>query len=569
MKRDPEQLASRVYDLLVIGGGITGACIAWDAALRGLSVALVDKGDFGHATSANSLKTIHGGLRYLQDANLSLVRRMIQERKTWMRIAPHLVHPLPCVMPTYKRPTRSRAALAAALTINDLIGFDRNLLMDSQKRLPNGRTVSRSECLEMLPGAVSDDITGGAVWYDAQMHNSERLLLSFLLSAARAGAKVANYVEVTGFLRSSQGVRGVKAKDLLTGQELEIRAELVINSAGAWVDSVLSLLNPDLKPRFCLSTAMDLVTRQILPKHAIGISSQYALRTTTGDLAQYSRLLFIVPWRGYSLIGTIHSPCAGQPGDPQVTEENIETFLDEINTAYPGAALTRQDVYHVHWGFLPMDNRDDQPDVVKLVRQDQLHDHEREEGIEGLITVVSVKYTTARHVAQAAVDLAVQKLRRRSSECRTHVVPIYGGQIEQFDDFMIQTLESRPPELAPAVMKHLLYNYGSDYLQVLRHLEEEPEWCQTISPGSSVLRAEVIHAIRHEMAQKLIDVVQRRTDLGAAGLPDEASLHACADLMGPELGWDQARKERELEEVRMQYAVTTALSTGRDGIGAD
>lgn len=314
---------------------------------------------------------------------------------------------------------------------------------------------------------------------------------------------------------------------------------------------------------------MDLVTRQILPDHAIGIASQYAPRPSGGDSAPCTRLLFIVPWRGYSMIGTIHAPCAGELEDSRVTKEGIETFLDEVNAAYPGAALTLQDVYHVHWGFLPMDNLDGQPDVVKLVRQDRLHDHEQEEGIKGLITAVGVKYTTARHAAQAAVDLALQKLGRRVSECRTHVVPIYGGQIERFDEFMVQVLESRPPELAPKVMEHLLYNYGSSYPQVLRHLGEEPEWRQTVSPGSPVLRAEVIHAIREEMAQKLTDVVQRRTELGAAGLPDDASLHSCADLMGAELGWDQARKERELRELRMQYAVTVDLDSDRDGMGVN
>jgi glycerol-3-phosphate dehydrogenase len=421
VKRDLAQLTRNEYDVLVIGGGIYGACLAWDATLRGLSVALVDKGDFGCATSANSLKIIHGGLRYLQDANLKLVRRMVSERTTWMRIAPHLVHPMPCLMPTYKTLTRNKITLFTALKINDLISYDRNRIADPQKHLPNGQTISKTDWLRLMPEAAANGITGGAMWYDALMHNSERLLLSIILSAAKAGAEVvANYVEVMGFLGDDTGVKGVKAKDVLSGQELEIQANLVVNSAGAWVDSVLGHLNSDFTPKFHLSAALNLVTRQVLPKYAVGISSRHTGRDKEGNQAQRSRMLFIVPWRSYSLIGTIHTSFVGLPQDYQISEDVLQDFIDEINTAYPGAALRRHDILHVHWGFLPMVKPSDQSDRVKLVREGQIYDHEQEDGVKGLITVVGVKYTTARYMAQKALDLAVEKLDREAHPCRTH-----------------------------------------------------------------------------------------------------------------------------------------------------
>jgi glycerol-3-phosphate dehydrogenase len=551
VKRDLVRLASNEYDVLVVGSGIYGACVAWDATLRGLSVALLDKGDFGHATSANSLKIIHGGLRYLQDANLRLVRTMVSERTTWMRIAPHLVHPLPCLTPTYRKPTRSRMTLAAALMINDLMSYDRNWLKDAGKHIPGGRTISRAECLGLLPGATADGITGGALWYDAQIYNSERLLLSLVLAAAEAGAEVANYVEATGFLHNDMTVTGVTAKDVLTGEEFEIRAKLVVNSAGAWVDSLLSSLNNHAPaPKLHLSTALNLVTRQVLTEYAVGITGRYASQDKHGNSTQRSRMLFITPWRQYSIIGTIHAPYAGRPEDFRVTEEVIEEFVDELNAAYPGAALTPQDVYDVHWGFLPMTNDGDHSDVVKLVRQGQVYDHERDDGIKGLITVVGVKYTTARYVAQKVVDLAVEKLGRKTSQCQTHTTPIYGGQIERFGDFLTQIVhEGNLFGLAPEVAQHLAYTYGSEYCRVLEYLDEEPTWGQTISAESPVLKAEVVRAVREEMAQKLTDVVQRRTEIGAAGPPDEAALHVCADLMADELGWGQGRREREVDEV--------------------
>jgi glycerol-3-phosphate dehydrogenase len=566
VKRDLAQLARNEHDVLVIGAGIYGACVAWDAALRGLSVALVDKGDFGNATSANSLKTIHGGLRYLQDVNPRLMRTMARERTTWMRIAPHTVHPLPCLTPTYEKFSRSRTTFAAALLINDLISYGRNQIADTQKHIPGGRTISRTECLELLPGLAADGVTGGAIWYDAQIYNSERLLLSLILSAAQAGAGMANYVEVIGFLGNDMSVTGVKARDVLSGQEFEIQAKLVINSSGAWVDSVVGSLNGhSLTPKFHPSIALNLVTRQILPEYGVGVTSRYIGRDRHGKPTPRSRMLFIVPWRQYSIVGTIHTPYAGQPDEFRVREEVVEDFVDEVNTAYPGAMLTSQDVYHLHRGFLPMIQDNGQTDLVKLVRQTQVCDHERDDGIQGLITVVGVKYTTARKIAQDVVDLAVEKLGRKAFPCRTHEVPIQGGQISQFNDFLVQAIEQRPFGLGPDVIRHLVYNYGSEYHKILKYLDQEPAWGHTIADGTLILQAEVVHAIREEMAQKLADVVQRRTELGAVGLPEDAKLRVCADLMAAELGWDQARREQELDDVRAAYAVPPALIKDQTG----
>ncbi len=560
MQRNLEQLASRRYDLLVIGGGIHGACIAWDAALRGLSVALVEKTDFGHATSANTLKIIHGGLRYLQDANLRLVRTMIGERATWMRIAPHLVHPLPCLMPTYNKLGRSKVIMAAALTLNDAISYDRNRLMDPQKRLANGQIMSRSQCLDLLPGLAADDVTGGALWHDGQMYNSERLLLSLVLSASQAGAEVANYVDVTGLLRDGVEVRGVTARDALSQQELEIQANLVINSTGPWVDSILSPLGVAVSPRSLPSIALNLVTRQIHPTHAVAIPSRYTVRGKDGTITQNSRLLFAVPWRRFSLIGTSHLPYDGPPRDYHVSEETIEGFVSEINTAYPGAALTRQDVYHVQLGFLPATHIDSQTNAVKLVRQARVYDHEREDGWRGLISVIGVKYTTARHVARTVVDMALAKLGRAPSPCRTQTTPVYGGRIDGFERFLKEAVSRRTPGTTPETAQHLAYTYGSEYPRILRYLTEEPAWGMTVSPASTVLEAEVVHAVREEMALKLADVVLRRTELGAAGLPHETSLRTCADLMAAQLGWDKSRVRKELDELQAVYAAAAPIA---------
>ena len=463
MKRNLQELTDHTYDIIIIGGGIYGACAAWDAALRGLSVALVEKSDFGAATSANSLKIIHGGLRYLQDGNLKLVRSLTKERTTWLRIAPHLVHPLPFLMPTYRRFSRSKLALRAALALNDGLGFDRNSLQDPQKYLPNGRILSRAYTLNKMDW-TDPDVTGGALWYDAQIYSSERLLISILLSAERAGATVANYVQVNGFQMDGRVISGVSAEDMLTNQSLDMRARVVVNCGGAWADQVLGLLeNRSVAPTFPLSAAINLVIRKLPIDCAIGFPSSYFGSGKTGQGKQHSRMLFITPWQDYAIVGTWHIHFDGRPQEFQVTEEMVQSFIDEVNAAYPVINLKREDVYRIHSGFLPLDERNPLDGEVKLLRRSQIHDHARTDGIDNLITVIGVKYTTARQEAQQVVNLVLRKLDHPALRCRTAETPVHGGEITQFNDFLIQALQFRPAGLSEQKMTHLFYSYGSAY----------------------------------------------------------------------------------------------------------
>jgi glycerol-3-phosphate dehydrogenase len=561
MKRDLARLVGKTYDVLIIGGGISGACIAWDATQRGLRVALLEKGDFGGATSFNSLKTVHGGLRYLQDADLRLMRKMVRERQALLHIAPHLVHPLPCIMPTYQdQLMRSKLVLGAALTLNDLLSFDRNRGQDPQKNIPNGCVLSRSACLRLLPGVARAGVSGGILWHDAQIYNSERLLLAFLQSATQAGAEVVNYVSVDGFLQKEKRVLGVNAADMLTGAPLQIQARIVVNAAGPWVDEVTSHLNgngPRLK--FHRSTAMNLVTRKIVPDYGVGFNSRYCIQMADGSVGERSRVLFMAPWRDYSIIGTLHAPYCGHPDDNWVTEKTVMDFIAEVNQAYPGANLKRNDVYQVHRGFLPAKADNSNHLRVKLVRAGQVYDHEQESDITGLITAVGVKYTTARDLAETTVDLVFQKLGQQSPPCRTRTTRLNGGQIERFSDFLAQGLEKRPPNWSSAAMQHLLYNYGSNYHQLFQYFAEDSCWQQPVTQNVSVTKAEVLHSIRAEMAQKLSDVVLRRTELGSAGIPDEAGLQTCAHIMARELRWDRRRIKQEIDAVYATYSVAASL----------
>lgn len=555
MKRDLDKLSSQEYDVVVVGAGIYGACAAWDATLRGLKVALIDKGDFGAATSQNSQKTIHGGLRYLQQLDVVRMRESMRERRTLMKIAPQFVHPMPCVMPTYGRLTKGRMALAAALFLNDVIGFDRNRLDDPEKHLPRGRTVSREELLRMLPGVPREGLTGGAIWYDSQTHNSERLVLSFILSACERGADAANYLEAAGFMTRGRRVCGVKCRDAVAGAAIDVRCRLVINAAGPWIDGVIGRLSGDVHSRpVALAASTILVTRPFLSGYAAGLSSG-AGRTGEKPLGgKDARLYFVTPWRGVCLVGTAYTPYKGEPDDYRVSEGDIEAFLSEINRAYPDARLGRDDVLFFYGGLVPMSRVSARTGEVVVRKHYRITDHSRVHGWDGIVTVMGVKYTTARDVAERAIDLAMKRLGVPFVKSRSCETPVYGGKIERFDDFLAGAVRSRPQGVTEEGMAHLVYHYGSRYGDVLSGVGRDAALGRALPGQRRVIGAEIARAAREEMALKLSDAVFRRTELGTAGNPGDECLRACAEIMGAELGWSEDRKSREIKEVQACYA---------------
>jgi len=544
MKRNLERLTNQTFDLLVIGGGIHGAIAAWDASLRGLSVALIERCDFGSATSQNSLKIIHGGLRYLRDGNPSRIRTMARERTTWMRIAPHLVHPLTCLTPTRQKLSRSRLALGVALTVNDLVSFDRNHETGLDKLLPNGKIISQKELADLLPGYDVSTSTGGAIWHDAQIHNSERLLFEFIHSAVSVGAEVANYVEAAGFLQAGSRVIGIQARDVQTGQSFEINSSVVLNCAGAWTDDLLETTS--LHTEYATSVAMNVIIDKIWSGLAAGLPSKPA----DGRLPQ---ILFFVPWRNYTMIGTWHISWNGSPGQFVMDKEVLQPFLDEINSAHPPLRLTSENILHVTWGFLPVNMEDANREQVKLTREGVVIDHHKKDDIQGLISVLGVKYTTARIVAEKAIDLVVDKLGAKSKKCVTDRIPINSGRMDDFNSFLQQAKRECSDVLDDEIIEHLACTYGSNYRLLAGYIKEQPDLAEQIGPGCFVTKAEVIHSIRHEMALTLADVIQRRTELGSAGMPSIATLQKCAEIMSGELGWSMGNQQQEIESVMEKY----------------
>jgi glycerol-3-phosphate dehydrogenase len=540
MIRDLRTLARTRFDVLVIGAGVYGAATAWDAAQRGLSVALVDRGDIGGGTSFNSLKTLHGGLRSLQALDLSQMRRFIRERRALARLAPHLVRPLPFVIPTTRHPKRSRLVMRLALAINDLVARDRNDdLPDPDLHLPRGRVLSRDETRRRHPFAPAD-LTGGVLWHDYQMTHADRLTFAFAQGAAGAGAVVATYVAADGFVVEGGRVVGARLRDRLDDAAFDARARVVVNAAGAWAPDLGALLpgGAGAAPAPRLSRAMNVIVSQPPPPQACG-------GTVDG------RFLFLVPWRDVSILGTSHDAHEGPADALRVTEEDLEQFLADGRRAFPGAALDRASVRLVHRGLLPM--LSGQGTAVRLLRESAVVDH-AEHGAPGLISVHGVRYTTARHTAQETTDAVFRALgAERPPACRTARTPLPGGEMRRVADVEADATRHNGTLVPPALIARLVRAYGTRYDRVLRLARETPSLAEPLASDVAVTGAEIVYAARHELAVTLADALIRRTEAGSAGHPGEDAIRRAAALMAAEHGWDAARTTREIDAVEAFY----------------
>jgi glycerol-3-phosphate dehydrogenase len=540
VQRELRRLADSRFDLLVVGAGFYGAIAAWDATLRGLSVALIDKGDFGGATSFNNLKTLHGGLRSLQSANFTQMRLFIRERRALARVAPHLVRPLPFVVPTYRHPARSAAAMRVALTINDVVSRDRHEGLDDPALfLPRGRVVPREECLRLNPVIEPKGVTGGAIWHDYQMHSTDRMTLSFVLSAAERGAAVANYTQADGLIREQARVLGVRARDVVSGDSFDIRAKTVLNATGPWAASFLRTMSERIvTPAPQLSRAMNLVVRHVNIAQGCG-----------GRAA--GRFLFMAPWRHVTLVGTSHDVHDGDADALQVTRWDLETFLADIREAFPHANLANGDVRLIHRGLLPMVKRQDHH--VQLLRESLVTDHATD-GAPGLVSMFGVRYTTARATAERAIDTVFRALGDRTSPaCRTAETPLVGGDIARKDDFLRAVSSPQTSGLPVDLLQRLAFTYGTRYPAVLEPLREDPMLANPIGRDCAVSGAEILHATKHEAAVRLADALIRRTDAGSAGHPGADAIERAAAIMARHEGWDEWRIRNEIAEVESFY----------------
>jgi glycerol-3-phosphate dehydrogenase len=552
MQRDPSALTGSEFDVAIIGGGICGAAAAWDAAQRGLSVALLERGDFGQATSANSLKVVHGGIRYLQHLDLPRVRESSRERSALLRIAPHLVHPMPVMVPTFGHGVQGGEALATAFLLLNTLTWDRNRgIGEPERRIPPARLLSRAEALRRCPEIDTPGFTGAGLFWDGQLYNPPRLVWEFVRTAGHAGAAAVNYCEVHELVRRGDRIVGVTAVDRLGGARFEVRARVVINAAGPFAEQLY--VRSGLRPAREIPLSRDMalvVARRPTGDHAVAVQTRF--RDPDAWLSRGRRHLFLTPWRDVVLIGVNSAIHRGDPHCLGVTQDEVEAFLDEINLAAPWLGLTVDDVALVYAGLLPIGASDLVGTEVSFGKRSHVVDNALADRVEGLVTAVANRFTTARGVAERAVDLAGRKLGRALAASRTATTPLFGTPLDGLPELVREATERCRGRLEPGVAERLARNHGTGWRDVFRLLQDVPSHGKTIGP-SRTLGAEVLHAVREEMAQTLPDCVFRRTDIATSGNPGEEALRTCATLMAAELGWDATRQERELEETRAHF----------------
>ena len=536
MRRALVRLSHETFDLLIVGGGATGCFTARDAAMRGLNVALVEAKDFAAATSAHNSKLAHGGLRYLRNLEFSLVRESLRERRNLQFIASHLVRPLPFLLPLYDASARERLTLGAGLTLYDVLSYDRNRLDDPAQKMPGLRWLTRDAALareKVLEGPV---FQGAFEYHDAQMYAPERIALECLIDAEAHGAAIANHLAAEKLLLRDKRAEGASVRDTMTGETFDIRAKLTLVAAGPWADIFLEhATGRPAHHRLLRSKGIHLLLPEI---------SRAALTVEAGK-----GHFFVLPWRGHTLLGTTDTEFDGDPAAVAVSESDIVDFLGLVNRYLPSAHLTRQQVEFFYAGLRPLVD-DGSGQTYNASRRSELVDHARDDGIDGLVSALGGKWTTSRHLAQTIVDAAVKKLGVKAKACATAATPLPGGGFDRWED-LVSGYEKNWPGISS--IRHLAHMFGARLPEMLKGVKVSD--LAPLNESGDTL-AQIGIAVRSEMALTLEDVVMRRTCLGQFGPP--GNLAKIADVMGGLLGWDEARKTREIAGLAPLYQTREA-----------
>ncbi len=520
------RMESEVFDVAVIGGGVTGAGIALDAATRGLSVALVEQRDLAAGTSSRSSKLVHGGLRYLEQLNFGLVREALKERGLMLeRLAPHLVRPVSFLYPLTHH-VWERAYVAAGIALYDTLG--------GAQQLPRHRHLTRGGALALAPSLRSDSLVGAVQYWDAQVDDA-RHTMSVARTAVKYGAAVATSARVTGFLREGERVVGVEVRDGEGGKQVDLRARQVVNATGVWTDDVQRLVGRG-RIRVRASKGIHL----IVPRDRVHSDAGIVLRTETS-------VLFVIPWGRHWLIGTTDTDWDLDKSHPAASATDIQYLLDRVNRVLR-TPLTHEDVEGVFAGLRPLLYGESEA-TSQLSRE-----HAVAQTVAGLITIAGGKYTTYRVMAADAVDAVGRNLDRRVPDSVTEDIPLVGA-----DGY--HALWNQRHQLAAASglhvvrIEHMLHRYGTRISELLDLLARRPELATPLPSADDYLEVEAVYAASHEGALHLDDTLARRTrisieswDRGVNAAP------VVARRMGEVLGWDDADLAREIEHYEARVA---------------
>jgi glycerol-3-phosphate dehydrogenase len=509
-------LHRQAFDVLVVGGGIIGCGVARDAARRGLRVALFEQDDFGSGTSAGSTRLIHGGLRYLEMLDFALVRLDLREREILLRIASHLVTPLPFLLPFYGTTAYSRLRMRAGMWLYDGLSYDRSL--------DGHRMLSADAAHAAEPRLVRQGLQGAAGYSDAQASLPERLCMENVVDAVEAGAAVCNHSRVVAAVVSDGRIRGVRVQDLIAQREIEVSAHVVVNAAGPWFDRAAGVLQTTARPRVRTTRGIHIACPNP-PVNALALPS-----------AVDGRLLFVIPWLGYAWVGTTDLDYEGDPSDVAATPQEVDYLRRSVEPFVGGLG----DVLFTNAGVRALVRREG--DASAVTRSHQII---AEQDPVGLVSIIGGKLTGYRAIAEEATQ-RVCRLLEVSARSTTAIDPLPGARVE-----------GRVPALLTAAQRdHLTRLYGSRRVDVLGLIETHPELGRSLMDGEPDVSAQVVHAVRHEACERVADFVFRRSRLAFTPHRGRPALGRIAAVMREELGWSDQRVADELAHCRMLLART-------------
>ncbi len=520
-------LSDTTFDVVIIGGGIIGAGIARDAAMQGLSVALFEKADYGGGTTAGSTRLIHGGLRYLEMLDFGLVRTDLREREILLRIAPHLVKPMPFVLPFYRRSWWYRTRMLIGLLLYDILSFD--------KSLPSRRALTAADVRKEEPHLNPDGLQGAASYYDAQASLPERLCLENILDATERGARTFNYAEVVGALHEGRRIIGVRVRNLLDGgADMNVRAKVVVNASGPWFDRVARVIAPSQPSARAPQIR---TTKGIHIAHPPLTNQAMALFSPVDE-----RLVFVIPWLGYSWIGTTDTDFTDDPATAHATPEDVDYIVASVKPFFP--EVDRDKIYFTNAGVraLVMDEGSES----SVSRQHRIVDNEQA-GAEGLVAILGSKLTAYRGIAQDATD-RICRLLNVQRKASTAAEPLPGARARVLNG-----------DVDRATLDHLEALYGTRAGAVLRVAAEDPAMRVRLAPAYSDIAAQVRVAVREEQCARLVDFMFRRSRLGFTPDQGRAAADAVVALMAAEHAWTADRAAREVADYQAVIARTQAF----------
>jgi glycerol-3-phosphate dehydrogenase len=527
MKRDFTQITGKSFDVIVVGGGIIGTTIARDAAMRGLSTLILEKDDFATGTTSRSTRLIHGGFRYLQHFEFGLVREDLREREILLKIAPHLVYPLPFLIPVTT--PMDHLIMAAGTLVYDILSYD--------KSVPGRKHFNRKTTMKMEPNMKLEGLRGADQYYDCQIWFTERLCLENVISAVDNKATALNHAKVNGLLKEGNTVKGVTVQDTFTGKEYDVQSRMVVNAAGHWMDAVCGMMYGKPKQMVRRTKGVHLLTPRL--------SNNALVLYAKSD----GRLWFVIPAGKYSLVGTTDTDYKGDLEAVYAEKTDVEYLMKEVQRVFPN--LQTKDIYYTYAGLRSLpDSGDEKPGNVS--RAHKTIDHEKLDGVKGFISVLGGKITGARGISEEITDLVCKKLDLKV-KCKTATTALPGAPMltrEQLTQYCIETKSDFE------MVSYLASIYGSKFSKVLEYAERGARGRQPLCPHAGDITAEIWYAVAEESTYTVSDFIMRRSGLGLAECQGLDAVEIVGREMGKLLSWSPEEQQQQVNE----YKKTAALA---------